>query len=204
MARRALDAPTRPYKPLKGKRDHLNDIYARYRQSSAARHLAHGSRFVPGEGSIDPTVLFVAEFPSANEAHYARSGVGYLHVLLNLIQPIGLEIHDVHITHLAKYRPKNPRRLRPVETSESVVYLHEEIRLLAPKVIVPWGITTTKALLPAVESLAHTHGVAHVNPSKVHCGGATIVPSFHPALVLGNPSIRKVLTADMNIIKENI
>lgn len=201
MARRATNAPEKPYKPLVTNSDRLAGVYERYKASGVAAHLAYGNRFVPGTGQTEqPQIMFIGDAPTLTESRYGRSGVGYHRVLHELLTPTDIGLHDVFITHLMKYRPKRPRALRPGEILTCRPYLNDEIMILKPRVIVCWSTVVARYWEPTT-TMARDHGrTIALHPDS----GSTIVAMFHPGNILLNPGARKTLARDMNIIKEII
>ena len=118
-------------------------------------HLASSRKNVVfGVGSIDAQLMFVGEAPGADEDEQAEPFVGRAGQLLTkIIQAAGLQRADVYIGNILKCRPDTPgqsagnRKPTADEMTTCIPYLHEQIDLIGPKVIVALGATAVEGLL---------------------------------------------------------
>jgi uracil-DNA glycosylase family 4 len=118
-------------------------------------HLASSRKNVVfGVGSIDAQLMFVGEAPGADEDEQGEPFVGRAGQLLTkIIQATGLSRADVYIANILKCRPDTPgqsagnRKPTPDEMATCIPYLHEQIDLIRPKVIVALGATAVEGLL---------------------------------------------------------
>jgi hypothetical protein len=82
------------------------------------------------------------------------------------------------------------------EIAACMPYLHRQIALIRPKVIVALGGTAGEALLDARKSLGELRG-------KVHSyGGIPLVVTYHPAALLRNPNWKKPTWDDVRIARQ--
>jgi len=154
---------------------------------------------VPGEGNPSAQLMFIGEGPGATEDALGRPFVGQAGKLLDeIIQAIGLRREDVYITNIVKCRPPQNRKPLPDEIAACMPYLHRQIALIRPKVIVALGGTAGEALLDARKSLGELRG-------KVHSyGGIPLVVTYHPAALLRNPNWKKPTWDDVRIARQLI
>src|SRR5208282_1223159 len=118
-------------------------------------HLASSRKTVVfGVGSIDAQLMFVGEAPGADEDEQGEPFVGKAGQLLTkIIQATGLKRADVYIANILKCRPDTPgqsagnRKPTSDEMATCILYLHEQIDLIRPKVIVALGATAVDGLL---------------------------------------------------------
>jgi DNA polymerase len=152
---------------------------------------------VPGEGNASAQLMFIGEGPGATEDALGRPFVGQAGKLLDeIIQAIGLRREDVYITNIVKCRPPQNRKPLPDEMAACMPYLHRQIALLRPKVIVALGSTAGEAMLAARKSLGELRG-------KVHSyGGIPLVVTYHPAALLRNPNWKKPTWDDVRIARQ--
>jgi uracil-DNA glycosylase family 4 len=152
---------------------------------------------VPGEGNPAAQLMFIGEGPGATEDALGRPFVGQAGKLLDeIIQAIGLRREDVYITNIVKCRPPQNRKPLPDEMAACLPYLHRQIDLIRPKVIVALGGTAGEALLNSRKSLGELRG-------KVHSyGGIPLVATYHPAALLRNPNWTKPTWDDVRIARQ--
>src|SRR5205814_5863992 len=118
-------------------------------------HLASSRKNVVfGVGSIDAQLMFVGEAPGADEDQQGEPFVGKAGQLLTrIIQTTGLQRGDVYIANILKCRPDTPgqgsgnRKPTPEEMQTCIPFLHEQIDLVRPRVLVALGGTAVEGLL---------------------------------------------------------
>jgi len=98
--------------------------------------------------------MFVGEAPGADEDEQAEPFVGKAGQLLTkIIETMGLKRESVYIANILKCRPDTPgqsagnRKPRPEEMETCIPFLHEQIDLIRPKVLVGLGGTAIEGLL---------------------------------------------------------
>lgn len=136
-----------------------------------------------GEGPADADLLILGEAPGEDEDQTGRPFVGRAGQLLDkILASVDLDRADVYITNLVKRRPPGNRNPRPDEIEASVPILLEQIRLIRPRVIATLGNVPTQWILDSKEGITRLHGTWHV------WNGIQVMPLFHPAYLLRNPS----------------
>ena len=123
-------------------------------------HLASSRRNVVfGVGDVNAQVMFVGEAPGADEDEQGEPFVGKAGELLTkIIQAMGLNRETVYIANILKCRPDTPgqasgnRKPTPEEMQTCIPYLHEQIDLIQPKVLVALGATAVEGLLGKTEA----------------------------------------------------
>ena len=145
---------------------------------------------VPGEGPANAEILFIGEGPGFHENEQGRPFVGQAGKLLDeLLAAAGYDRATVFITNVVKCRPPENRDPELDELSACGVYLDRQIETINPHVIVTLGrISMAKYLPDARISAVHGH------PFNV--GDLLIVPMYHPAAALHQPSLKSTLLAD--------
>lgn len=154
---------------------------------------------VPGEGRPDSEIMFIGEGPGFYENEQGRPFVGPAGKLLDeLLESIGMKRADVFITNIVKCRPPNNRDPRPEEIEACAGdYLEQQIQAINPKVIVTLGRYSMARFMPDVK-ISNVHG----HPMRVK--GRLVVPMFHPAAALHQPSLKPALVADFANLPEYI
>lgn len=154
-------------------------------QLSFSRKLA-----VPGEGPAQAEIMFIGEGPGFYENEQGRPFVGAAGKFLDeLLQRAGLNREQVFITNVVKCRPPGNRDPLPEELAACNEYLERQIGLINPAVIVTLGRYSMAKYLPNAR-ISDIHGQARwVN-------GRLIVPMFHPAAALHQPSLKGAVLDD--------
>jgi uracil-DNA glycosylase family 4 len=152
-------------------------------------HLSR-KKSVPGEGPANAEMLFIGEGPGFHENEQGRPFVGQAGKLLDeLLLLAGFNRESVFITNVVKCRPPENRDPLPDELAACSVYLNKQIELINPCVIVTLGRISMAKFLPAARiSAVHGH--------PVWLDGNLVVPMYHPAAALHQPSLKSVLVSD--------
>lgn len=160
-------------------------------------HDAGRTHPVPGEGRHNAQIMFIGEGPGFHEDQSGRPFVGPSGNFLNeMLQMIGMRREDVFITNVVKCRPPGNRDPEQIEIDTCTqAYLHRQIELIDPKVIVTLGRYSMALWFPSAR-ISHIHG----KPRKV--GKRLIVPFFHPAAALHQQSLRDTLLEDFKKLPE--
>lgn len=147
---------------------------------------------VPGQGSSTPELMFIGEGPGANEDAQGLPFVGRAGDLLTkMIIAMGLSRDEVFITNIVKCRPPGNRNPAPDEMDACMPYLHEQITVLQPKVIVALGAVAVKGLLNISTGISKLRGNWH------SFQGIDMMPTYHPAYLLRNPPMKKEVWEDL-------
>lgn len=171
-------------------------------------HLASSRKNVVfGVGNIETQLMFVGEAPGADEDAQGEPFVGRAGELLTrIIQAMGLQRSDVYIANILKCRPDTPgqtagnRKPTPDEMATCVPYLHEQIDLIQPRVIVALGATAIEGLL------GKTLGIMKMRGQWKTYRGTPLMPTFHPAYLLRNQAMseKRKVWEDMLAVMEKL
>ena len=154
-------------------------------------HLASSRKNVVfGVGNIDAHLMFVGEAPGADEDAQGEPFVGKAGQLLTkIIQTMGLQRSDVYIANILKCRPDTPgesagnRKPTPEEMQTCIPFLHEQIDLIRPQVLVALGATAVEGLL------GKTIGITKLRGNWQTYRGIPLMPTYHPAYLLRNQAL---------------
>lgn len=151
---------------------------------------------VPGEGPANAEILFIGEGPGFHENEQGRPFVGAAgQYLEELLASINLKREQVFITNVVKCRPPGNRDPQTEELAACSDYLERQIIAINPKVIVTLGRYSLARFLPNAK-ISDIHGQA----VRVH--GRLIVPMYHPAAALHQPSLHSTVDADFKRLPE--
>jgi DNA polymerase len=154
-------------------------------------HLAASRRSVVfGVGDINAQLMFVGEAPGADEDAQGEPFVGVAGQLLTkIIQAMGLSRDSVYIANILKCRPDTPgqssgnRKPTAEEMQTCIPYLHEQIDLVRPRVLVALGATAVEGLL------GKTMGITRLRGQWRTYRGIPLMPTYHPAYLLRNQAL---------------
>ncbi len=159
-------------------------------------HALGRTQTVFGVGNPAADLMFVGEAPGADEDAQGEPFVGRAGQLLTkIIEAIGLKREDVYIANVIKCRPPGNRNPEPDEVERCQPFLFRQIDAIKPKVIVALGKFAAQALLQTTEPITRIRG----RQSKYR--GATLIPTFHPAYLLRNPSSKREVWEDMKKVR---
>ena len=149
------------------------------------------------EGNRQARLMFVGEAPGADEDEQARPFVGRAGQLLTkIIEAIGLKRDSVLIGNVNRCRPPGNRPPTPQEASMCRPFLLREIAIVQPKVIVTLGNTAMKNLLGTNEGITKARGKFQ------DYKGIKVMPTFHPAYLLRDPSKKRETWEDLKKVRD--
>ena len=160
-----------------------------------------------GVGNIDADLMFVGEAPGADEDAQGEPFVGKAGELLTrIITATGLRRDDVYIANILKCRPDTPgqnagnRKPTPAEMQTCIPYLHEQIDLIQPKVLVALGATAVEGLL------GKTIGITKLRGQWRSYRNIPLMPTYHPAYLLRNQALseKRRVWEDMLAVMEKL
>jgi uracil-DNA glycosylase family 4 len=159
-------------------------------------HAQGRTQIVFGVGNPDADLMFVGEAPGADEDVQGIPFVGRAGQLLTkIIEAIDLKREDVYIANVIKCRPPGNRNPEPDEVETCEPFLFQQIDLIKPKVIVALGKFAAQGLLRTLDPISRLRGRVY------DYRGAKLVPTFHPAYLLRNPSSKRDVWEDMKLVK---
>jgi len=150
---------------------------------------------VPGSGNIiDPDLMFIGEAPGQDEDETGLPFVGRAGKLLTkIIKALGYERYEVFIANVLKCRPPNNRDPKPDEREQCFPFLKEQIAFVQPKVIITLGLPAAKVIL----SLSEDTKMGDVRGKLYKYKNIPVIPTYHPAYLLRNPSAKKTVWNDL-------
>ena len=156
-------------------------------------HLSR-KKAVPGEGPADADIMLIGEGPGFHENEQGRPFVGAAgRFLEELLESINLTRADVFIGNVVKCRPPGNRDPQPEEIEACSSYLQRQISAIDPEVIVTLGRFSMARYFPNVK-ISKIHGQAK------EIDGRVVIPMYHPAAALHQPSLREVVKEDFSLI----
>ena len=149
------------------------------------------------EGNRKARLMFVGEAPGADEDIQARPFVGRAGQLLTkIIEAIGMKREEVLIGNVNRCRPPGNRAPTTEEAAMCKPYLLREIAVVQPEVIVVLGNTAMKNLLDTRE------GITRLRGRFQNYKGIKVMPTFHPAYLLRDPSKKRETWEDLKQVRD--
>jgi DNA polymerase len=141
---------------------------------------AKRNKTVFGVGDENADWLFVGEGPGAEEDAQGEPFVGQAGKLLdNMLAAINLTRgHNAYIANVVKCRPPGNRNPEHGEALACAPYLHRQIELIQPKLIVALGKVAAVNLLARDATVASLRGKLH------EYRGIPLIVTYHPAYLL--------------------
>ncbi len=154
--------------------------------------------FSRGDGSSG--LCFVGEGPGADEDREGSPFVGKAGQLLDkMITAMGFSREEVYVMNIVKCRPPDNRKPRPEEMQACSGYLHHQIELIAPQVIVALGATALEGLLGESGGITRLRG-----KFRLYRGEIAVMPTFHPAYLLRNPAAKRDVWLDLRQVVQHM
>jgi len=186
------------------KRELMDELIAEIRVCRKCRLWSSAKNPVPGEGSLDASLMFIGEAPGYWEDIEGRPFVGTAGKLLDrLLTSVSLRRNEFFIGNIVKHRPPANRDPRMDEIESCGPYLDRQIQIIRPKIIVTLGRYSAKYVLSKanvnftgiIEMRGRTYEKVILNIT------VNIIPTLHPAAALYNPKFKSLLEKDFQRIK---
>ncbi|HUQ32873.1 MAG TPA: uracil-DNA glycosylase [Pyrinomonadaceae bacterium] len=151
--------------------------------------------FIFGEGKEGARVAVVGESPGAPDIDSGKPFMGPAGLMLNrILEAINLKREDCYLTNTVKFISSGDE-LTPDVLSFFTPYLHRELRVVRPQVVIAFGNTPTRALLKTKKPISQMRGEFH------EYQGMQLMPTFNPAYLLRDPSKKREVWEDMKKVR---
>ena len=156
---------------------------------------------VPGEGAAQPEVLVIGDGPDAEEDAAGKPFAGAAEERLRkMLAPIGLAPEtNCFLTGVVKCRPPEKREPLPDETIACAAFLHRQIALLKPRIILCTGRIAAHSLMRTTSDIDKLRGME----TKIRIGN-TIIPvivTYHPNEIWKNEELKRPAWEDLKRLK---
>ncbi|MDP8263318.1 MAG: uracil-DNA glycosylase [Candidatus Ancaeobacter aquaticus] len=173
----------------------LEDFRNKIKNCKKCELCSTRTQFVFGEGDPRARLVFVGEAPGKDEDLQGRPFVGRAGKLLTkIIEAMGYKREEVYICNVLKCRPPNNRAPLPDEIKMCEPHLLAQLEIIKPKAICALGTHATKTLLKTDLTIGALRGAFH----DYH--GIKLMPTYHPAYLLRNPSEKRKVWEDVQKI----
>ena len=188
---------TRPAAKIEKSTETFDEIWADVGDCTRCPLHQGRTNIVHTEGNRRARLMFIGEAPGADEDAQARPFVGRAGQLLTkIIEAIGFKREDVLIGNVNRCRPPGNRPPTEEEATMCKPFLLREIASVLPEVIVVMGNTATRNLLNAKQGITKLRGEFQ----EYH--GVKVMPTFHPAYLLRDPSKKQETWNDLKKVRD--
>tara|TARA_Y100001968_G_C19452574_1_gene769782 strand:- start:4863 stop:5474 length:612 start_codon:yes stop_codon:yes gene_type:complete len=147
-------------------------------------------------GNPQASLMIIGEAPGFNEDKQGLPFVGKAGQLLNsILTSMNFDEQDIYITNLIKCRPPENRNPHIGEINSCAPYLDEQIKQVAPKLLLALGRFSAHFLTNQTQPLAKLRSIMH------HYHSIPCLVSYHPAYLLRNPQDKKKAYTDWQEVK---
>jgi len=148
-----------------------------------------------GVGNPQTRLLLFGEAPGADEDRQGEPFVGRAGQLLDkIIEACTLKRSEIYILNVLKCRPPGNRNPTPEESLNCRPFFEKQIEIIRPEFICCLGSIAAQTLLETKLSIGKLRGRLH--PYK----WARVLATYHPAYLLRNPSAKKQVWEDMQLL----
>ena len=160
--------------------------------------LYESANLVEGVGPKPAHIMLIGEAPGALEDELGEPFVGASGAKLEiLLEQAQLCREDIYITNLIKHRPPRNRNPYKREINACAHWLEDELNQVRPMIVVTLGSVAGKYFKPDL-SLTREHGVPQESE------GFLLVPMYHPAAALHNPTLWPVQLEDWAALRTKL
>jgi DNA polymerase len=152
------------------------------------------------DGNPEAEIMLVGEGPGEQEDRQGKPFVGRAGQLLDrMLGAIGLDRTQVYIANMVPWRPPGNRNPTPEELALCAPFLHRQVELVAPKVLVTLGNVPTQALFETNRGITRLRG--QWKTLTINSWSGPAIPTLHPAFLLRTPSAKAQAWRDMLSLK---
>ncbi|MDH5173926.1 MAG: uracil-DNA glycosylase [Elusimicrobiota bacterium] len=199
----------------KNESETLGDLTSRVKDCQKCKLGRTRTNLVFGAGNPQAELMFVGEGPGFDEDRLGLPFVGKAGQLLTkIIESINLTRNQVYISNIVKCHPMrdpthpeirgNDRPPTYDEVAQCLPILFKQIGIIEPKIICTLGAPATRALLNLSEGIGKVRGKFYdfYPPYGKFGEPIKVIPTYHPAYLLRDPTRKKEVWEDMKKIKK--
>jgi len=193
----------------------LDDLARRIKDCQKCKLGRTRTNLVFGVGNPKAELMFVGEGPGFDEDRLGIPFIGRAGQLLTkIIESIKLTREEVYISNIVKCHPLkdpthpemrgNDRPPTQDEVAQCLPILFKQIGIIEPKIICTLGSPATKALLNLTEGIGKLRGKFYdfYPPYGKFGEPIKVIPTYHPAYLLRDPTRKREVWEDMKKIKK--
>jgi DNA polymerase len=149
-----------------------------------------------GEGDPEAGIILVGEAPGGVEDELGRPFVGPAGQLLDkILLAVGFRREQVYITNTVLCRPPGNRVPSSEEMAACRPWLDRRLAIMKPDIMVCLGASAARAVLGRDLRITRDRGRWQT------LGRMKVMPTFHPAALLRDPSKKRAVWEDMKAVR---
>jgi len=177
----------------------LTDLQQNLAECSRCSLCQQRNNIVFGAGNPHAQVVLVGEAPGREEDLQGYPFVGEAGKLLDkILLAMNLSRETVYICNVIKCRPPGNRDPQPDEIASCEPFLKQQLAIIRPKIIITLGRFAAQTLLKTSAPISRLRGQWH------EYEGIALMPTFHPAYLLRNPSGKRPVWEDMKQVMKRL
>ena len=167
-------------------------------------------KLVFGEGNPLSPIVFIGEAPGKQEEEQGKPFVGKAGKnLSSFLEVLEYDRSEIYITNAVKFRPTkispkgtvSNRTPTTKEIDEMMPFLHRELSIISPKIVVTLGNTPLySVLMDKSIKIGDVHGTAI--PASTGDTKFILVPFYHPAAIIYNRALEDEYKKDLQRLIE--
>lgn len=187
------------------KEKELKKVHTKVKRCKKCGLCETRTNVVFGMGDPNATLMFIGEAPGVTEDKEGLPFVGRSGKLLDtFINLCGYSRADFYIANIVKCRPPDEedstKNRAPVEdeVNKCVKFLHEQIEIIQPKIIILLGGTAYNWLIDKDTQISKVRG------RWMKWNNINVMPTYHPSFMLRRPGFKKEGLADMRKVMNKL
>ncbi|MBC8044118.1 MAG: uracil-DNA glycosylase [Rhizobacter sp.] len=175
----------------------LAELYEGTKDCQKCRLGATRKNYVFGNGNPKAKIVVVGEAPGADEDEQGIPFIGRSGQLMDkILSSINLTREEVFACNVLKSRPPQNRNPEPDEVAACLPYLHRQIEIIKPKIILALGKTAANTLLGSDFAMSAMRG------KVMKWRNIDMIVTYHPAALLRNPNWKRFTWEDVQLLRK--
>ncbi len=175
----------------------LSELHGEIRFCRKCQLSKSRRQVVFGSGNPDAVLMLIGEAPGQEEDMQGIPFVGPAGQLLTkILDAIHIAREEVYIANIIKCRPPQNRDPLPDEQQVCVTFLHQQIEIIQPKLILALGRISGQYLLNSTQNISELRGKVH------HFREIPMMVTYHPAALLRNPEWKRETWEDVQNLQK--
>lgn len=198
-----LDASLEEATALAAQAESLEALEAMLNEYEGCGLKLRATQLVFADGNPQADIMLIGEAPGRDEDIQGKPFVGNAGQLLDrMLASISLDRTQVYMANTVPWRPPGNRTPTQSEIAACLPFLHRQIALVDPKIVVTIGAPATQTLFGNNQSISRVRG----KWSDLEAGGQTRrgLPMLHPAYLLRQPAQKRLAWQDLLTLKAAI
>ena len=159
------------------------------------------ARAVPGEGAKNPLVMVIGNSPGIEEDACGLPFAGLSGERLEkMLMAIGLSRNgNCFLTGVVKCKAPDKRVPLPEETTSCAAFLHRQILLLSPRIVLCAGLTAAQSLLRTADDMNVLRG--KIMKLRIANSVFPVAVTYHPNDLWENEELKRPAWEDLKKLK---